>query len=114
MMTVVNLNSVLVTGTTSGVGRALLEHYATSGVKVIAVNRRRVAELESRYPSVRFECVDVRSAQDVADLVRSLAASGQLPMLGSTVWTMMNRSTCPFTGKSSIRTFTVSSILSGR
>jgi len=79
MMTVVNLNSVLVTGTTSGVGRALLEHYATSGVKVIAVNRRRVAEIESRYPSVRFECVDVRSAQDVADLVRSLAASGQLP-----------------------------------
>jgi NAD(P)-dependent dehydrogenase (short-subunit alcohol dehydrogenase family) len=43
------------------------------------VNRRRVAELESHYPSVRFECVDVRSAEDVAELVRGLAASGQLP-----------------------------------
>lgn len=73
------VKSVLITGTTSGLGRGLLEHYAASEVKVISVNRRRVAELEARYPSVRFECVDVRSAKDVADLVRGLAASGQLP-----------------------------------
>ena len=79
MMIEVHPNSVLITGTTSGVGRVLLEHYAKTGVKVIAVNRRRVAELESRYPSVRFECVDVRCAQDVAELVSGLAASGQLP-----------------------------------
>jgi NAD(P)-dependent dehydrogenase (short-subunit alcohol dehydrogenase family) len=79
MMSDVHLNSVLITGTTSGVGRALLGHYAKNGVKVISVNRRRVAELESRYPSVRFECLDVRSAEDVERLVRGLAASGQLP-----------------------------------
>jgi len=79
MMSGVNLKSVLITGTTSGVGRALLEHYARSGVKVISVNRRRVAELESHYPSVRFECVDVRSAEGVAELVRGLAASCELP-----------------------------------
>ena len=78
-MSDVKVNSVLITGTTSGVGRALLEHYARCGVKVIAVNRRRVAELEAQYPSVRFECVDVRSAEDVSELVRGLAASGQLP-----------------------------------
>ncbi len=71
--------SVLITGTTSGIGRALLEYYARSGAKVISVNRRRVAELESGYPSVRFECVDVRSAQDVDQLVCGLAESGQLP-----------------------------------
>ena len=46
---------------------------------MISVNRRRVAELEGRYPSVRFECVDVRSAKDVEDLVRGLTASGELP-----------------------------------
>jgi NAD(P)-dependent dehydrogenase (short-subunit alcohol dehydrogenase family) len=74
-----NVRSVLITGTTSGVGRALLEHYANSGARVISVNRRRVAELESRYPLVRFEYVDVRSAQDVDKLVRGLAESGQLP-----------------------------------
>ena len=78
-MIVRGLKSVLITGTTSGIGQALLEHYAKSGAKVIAVNRRRVAELESHYPSVRFECVDVRSAQDVDSLVRSLAESGELP-----------------------------------
>jgi NAD(P)-dependent dehydrogenase (short-subunit alcohol dehydrogenase family) len=79
MMPNVNLKSVLVTGTTSGIGRALLEHYAQNGVKVISVNRRRVAELEAHYPSVRFEYVDVRSAEAVDQLVRGLTASGQLP-----------------------------------
>jgi NAD(P)-dependent dehydrogenase (short-subunit alcohol dehydrogenase family) len=76
-----HVESILITGTTSGVGRALLEHYAQSGATVIAVNRRRVAELEARFPSVRFECVDVRAAEEVNRLVRGLAASGQLPEL---------------------------------
>ena len=74
-----SVKSVLITGTTSGLGRGLLEHYVQSEVKVISVNRRRVAELEGRYPSVRFECVDVRSAKDVEALVRGLTASGELP-----------------------------------
>lgn len=71
--------TVLITGTTSGVGRALLEHYVESGAKVVSVNRRRAPELESRYPPVRFECLDVRSADDVARLVESLAESAELP-----------------------------------
>jgi len=71
--------SVLITGTTSGLGRALLEHYAKLGARVISVNRRRVAELEAQFPAVHFECVDVRSASDVDELVRSLAEAGQLP-----------------------------------
>jgi len=75
----VDLKSVLVTGTTSGLGRALLQHYAGCGVKVISVNRARVSELEAQYPTVRFEQVDVRSADRVENLVRELAASGDLP-----------------------------------
>ncbi len=75
----VNVRSVLITGTTSGLGRGLLQHYAEQAVKVISVNRRRVEALESQYPSVRFECVDVRSAERVESLVRDLAASGDLP-----------------------------------
>jgi NAD(P)-dependent dehydrogenase (short-subunit alcohol dehydrogenase family) len=75
----VEIKSVLITGTTSGVGRALLDRYANSAVQVISVNRRRVAELESRYPAVRFECVDVRSAEGVAELVHGLAKTGELP-----------------------------------
>jgi len=71
--------SVLVTGTTSGVGRALLELYAARGARVVSVNRRRVPELEAGYPDVRFECVDVRSAEDVGELIRRLAESAALP-----------------------------------
>jgi NAD(P)-dependent dehydrogenase (short-subunit alcohol dehydrogenase family) len=74
-----NTEHVLVTGTTSGVGRALLELYARHGAKIISVNRRRDLELEARYPSVRFECVDVRSAPEVERLIRRLADSGELP-----------------------------------
>jgi NAD(P)-dependent dehydrogenase (short-subunit alcohol dehydrogenase family) len=70
---------VLITGTTSGVGRGLLELYARERVQVIAVNRRRDRELEAQFPSVRFECVDVRSAEAVDNLVGGLAASGDLP-----------------------------------
>ncbi len=73
--------SVLITGTTSGVGRALLEHYARSGVSIVSVNRRRVPEFESHYPSVRFECVDVRDAGEVQRLVESLAETAELPDL---------------------------------
>ena len=73
------LQRVLVTGTTSGVGRALLDLYAKSGARVISVNRRRVPELESHYPQVRFECVDVRSAAEVDELVRRLVESAELP-----------------------------------
>jgi len=75
----VQVKSVLITGTTSGVGRALLDHYVDGGVKVIAVNRRRVAELEARHPAVRFECVDVRSAPDVEALIQRTAGAGELP-----------------------------------
>jgi NAD(P)-dependent dehydrogenase (short-subunit alcohol dehydrogenase family) len=75
----VSAESVLVTGTTSGIGRALLELYAKRGARVVAVNRRRVAELESRYPDVRFECVDVQNARDVAALIGRLGDAAQLP-----------------------------------
>jgi gluconate 5-dehydrogenase len=78
-MAVVNAKSVLITGTTSGIGHALLEHYVQTDARVIAVNRRRVPDLEARYPAVRFACVDVREAEQVDRLVRDLAASGELP-----------------------------------
>jgi gluconate 5-dehydrogenase len=75
----IKVKRVLITGTTSGVGRALLEHYERSGAKVVSVNRRRVPELESHHPSVRFECVDVRSAEEVERLVNGLAECDELP-----------------------------------
>ena len=70
---------VLITGTTSGLGRALLDLYARDGVAVIAVNRRRDEALERRYPAVRFACVDVRSAEEIDRLLGGLAAKDDLP-----------------------------------
>jgi NAD(P)-dependent dehydrogenase (short-subunit alcohol dehydrogenase family) len=72
---------VLITGTTSGVGRALLEHYAEGGARIVAVNRRQDPELETRYPSVRFERVDVRDPDAVQRLVERLAEAGEAPDL---------------------------------
>lgn len=72
---------VLITGTTSGLGRALLEHYSGCGARVIAVNRRLVPELQVLFPSVHFACVDVRDAQAVFDLIGQLDAAGELPEL---------------------------------
>ena len=74
-----DVKRVLITGTTSGVGRGLLERYVRDQVEVISVNRRRAPELEASHPSVRFECVDVRSSEGVERLVGELAASGALP-----------------------------------
>ena len=104
-----NVKSVLITGTTSGVGRGLLQHYVKHAVKVIAVNRRRDAELEGQYPSVRFECVDVRSADGVDNLVRELAGSSDLPdvlILNAGINRLDNDEAfdLPPTGRSSIRT----------
>jgi gluconate 5-dehydrogenase len=70
---------VLITGTTRGLGLALLERYVRAGASVIAVNRRRDAELEARYPAVRFECIDVRDAAAVGELVAELARAALLP-----------------------------------
>jgi gluconate 5-dehydrogenase len=70
---------VLITGTTSGVGRALLDHYSRRGAQVVSVNRRRVPELEALYPSVRFECADVRAREQVARLVAGLTEPVGVP-----------------------------------
>jgi NAD(P)-dependent dehydrogenase (short-subunit alcohol dehydrogenase family) len=71
--------SVLITGTTSGLGHALLKHYTDAGARVIAVNRRRVHELGAAFPQVRFECVDVRDASGVDHLLQELQKANQLP-----------------------------------
>ena len=75
----IHIKHVLITGTTSGIGRSLLEHYASRGVVVTAVNRRKDVELESRYPKVKFQQIDVRDAQAVSNLVNELARGNELP-----------------------------------
>jgi NADP-dependent 3-hydroxy acid dehydrogenase YdfG len=70
---------VLITGTTSGIGRGLLRHYHDQGWDILAVNRRSDPELERAYPGVHFHVTDVREAAKVTELVKSLAEKNELP-----------------------------------
>jgi short-subunit dehydrogenase len=72
---------VLITGTTSGIGRGLLAHYVRSGVRVTSVNRRVDSELAGCYPDVQFKCVDVRDGKTVEKLISELVNLRQLPDL---------------------------------
>ncbi len=72
---------VLITGTTSGLGRGLLEYYAGAGIQVTAVNRRKCDELEAHFPRVSFRLADVRQQEKIRDLIVHLAESGDLPDL---------------------------------
>lgn len=70
---------VLITGTTSGLGRALLDYYAARARHVICVNRRPPSERMVAYPNARFECIDVRCRDEVNALISRLAESNELP-----------------------------------
>lgn len=76
-----NYQHVLITGTTSGIGRGLMEYYAGQGMVVTAVNRNSDRELQRGFPAVRFECIDVVHAEGIKDLMNELIQSNQLPDL---------------------------------
>jgi NAD(P)-dependent dehydrogenase (short-subunit alcohol dehydrogenase family) len=70
--------SVLITGTTSGIGRALREHYAASGRRVIAVDRR---ESPDGGPLVERHIVDIAREAEVRALLGKLEAAGSMPAI---------------------------------
>ena len=74
-----NTEHVLITGTTSGIGRGLMDFYTKRGAKVTAVNRRHDSGLESLYPTVQFHKIDVQDTPGIAGLIEDLATHGNLP-----------------------------------
>jgi 3-oxoacyl-[acyl-carrier protein] reductase len=71
--------TILITGTTSGLGRALLDEYDREGVNLIGVNRRDVADLHTAFPRARFFVADITQPSEVARVFEELRETGTLP-----------------------------------
>lgn len=72
---------ILITGTTSGLGRALLAYYHRHGCEVIALNRREVPELWQEFPGIQLETLDITCKDSVHSLVGKLSREGRCPDL---------------------------------
>lgn len=70
---------ILITGTTSGLGLAMLGHYASQGHPVVSVNRRRVPDLERQFPGVAFEVADIADSDSISGLLQGLIGRRECP-----------------------------------
>jgi NAD(P)-dependent dehydrogenase (short-subunit alcohol dehydrogenase family) len=74
-------NCILITGTTSGIGLGLMQHYLSRGWRVVAVNRRRDPDLEAQHPGARFHVIDISSVDAVRSLLKELWDNGWFPKI---------------------------------
>ena len=72
---------VLITGTTSGIGRGLMEHYRREGWDVVVFNRRKDHDLEARFPEIQFLHIDVRDREGIQSYFKEANRANQLPDL---------------------------------
>ena len=76
---------ILVTGGGTGLGKEMSEHYIQHGADVVICGRREsvlaetAEEFKEKYGStVRFQALDIRSAQDVDDFIDTIFQEGPL------------------------------------
>jgi NAD(P)-dependent dehydrogenase (short-subunit alcohol dehydrogenase family) len=76
---------ILVTGGGTGLGKEMSEHYLQHGADVVICGRREsvlaetAAEFMEKYGStVRYQALDIRSAQDVDDFIDTIFQEGPL------------------------------------
>lgn len=75
-----HFSRVLITGTTSGLGRAFHRYYASKGAQVIEVNRRAL-EHEEELPVLHSEVLDITNAGEVFTFLMRLQRDRILPDL---------------------------------
>jgi NAD(P)-dependent dehydrogenase (short-subunit alcohol dehydrogenase family) len=82
---------ILVTGGGTGLGKEMSEHYIQHGADVVICGRREsvlaetAEEFKEKYGStVRFQALDIRSAQDVDDFIDTIFQEGPLHGLVNT------------------------------
>ncbi|WP_216902875.1 SDR family NAD(P)-dependent oxidoreductase [Nocardia alni] len=83
-MTTTGSNLALVTGATSGIGRAFAERLAADGYDLVIVGRRqeRLAEVAAAHPEVEVRCLAADLSTDEGiDTVAEVAATEPLTML---------------------------------
>lgn len=69
------MKTVVITGATRGIGRSLLEHYASTGFKVIGIYKESedlAKEIENRYENVSFYKADMAKKREIIKFVRDL------------------------------------------
>jgi len=71
--------TILITGTTSGLGRALMEQYDREDIQLISVNRREVADLQAAFPRAKFYATDITQVSSVARVFDELRDLDMLP-----------------------------------
>lgn len=72
---------VLITGTTSGIGRAMLAHYHRHGIPTVAVNRREVPALWDEFPGIELETLDITCKNSVHGFLGKLVLEERCPDL---------------------------------
>jgi NAD(P)-dependent dehydrogenase (short-subunit alcohol dehydrogenase family) len=76
-----SIGRVLITGTTSGIGKALLELYYKNNWTVICVNRRDDPDQEQDFVRAYFKVLDICSHSEVNDFLKELYANDRFPNL---------------------------------
>ena len=65
------MKTILITGTSRGIGAALVKQFAADGHKVIALSRQRNPEFD-HYPNISYKPVDVSNKSSLAELAQYL------------------------------------------